>query len=236
MGPRPRGRGMLIESPLSIRSASLQWGRAHAGAEWPAEGEAEPVGVAFNGAAPTRARNGEESGEDQGACGAFNGAAPTRARNVPCPITHKNNESILQWGRAHAGAEWCLSPSPWKRQVFKLQWGRAHAGAECTAPFHGIRSRHLLQWGRAHAGAECQVTRSRNVTGFPASMGPRPRGRGMNAWPMSPHCPTAGFNGAAPTRARNDNTHPRTGRDGSLLQWGRAHAGAEWGLFYSTLD
>src|SRR2546422_1033334 len=65
------------------------------------------------------------------------------------------------------------------RQANWLQWGRARAGAE-SPPHQPTRLRSpSLQWGRARAGAESNLPYSPDDL-FPfASMGPRPRGRGI---------------------------------------------------------
>src|SRR5260370_1115229 len=62
--------------------------------------------------------------------------------------------------------------------LLKLQWGRALAVAETIMGTDNKVQNRKLQWGRALAVAEtsrwrpiCRCTR-------PASMGPRPRGRG----------------------------------------------------------
>ncbi len=65
-----------------------------------------------------------------GDCLSFNGAAPTRARNG---IGHEQQKlrlnAELQRGRAQAGAEWIASPTC-TCDIMPLQRGRAHAGAE----------------------------------------------------------------------------------------------------------
>jgi len=110
--------------------------------------------------------------------------------------------SALQRGRARAGAELrcgdvCEIGFIW------LQRGRARAGAELSGPkpppalplrFNGAapaRARNwsarsmsprrlvLLQRGRARAGAEFCAKSTSPLRTFPASTGPRPRGRGI---------------------------------------------------------
>ena len=79
-----------------------------------------------------------------------------------------------------------------------------------------------LQWGRARAGAEI-----RNVLGQHsdvALMGPRPRGRGNES--LARLAASNRFNGAAPARARKWHGSSGVYRI-TLLQWGRARAGAE---------
>src|SRR5581483_8481235 len=124
-------------------------------------------------------------------------------------------ELELQWGRDHLVAETpratCSSPSSrcfngaatiWSRKprhsrrpflsIGALQWGRDHLGAE-TLPSQGrARGEWLLQWGRDHLVAETGPDRwALRRAGAPASMGPRPSGRGNRAarwrwrWPHS---------------------------------------------------
>ena len=84
----------------------------------------------------------------------FNGAAPARARSRQDARVGVRSVP-LQWGRARAGAESGLPHSRIIVLICKLQWGRARAGAESRLPHHF-----------AHAANT-------------ASMGPRPRGRGV---------------------------------------------------------
>ena len=85
-----------------------------------------------------------------------------------------------------------------------LQWGRDRAVAELSAL---LSFRYLLpplQWGRDRAVAELKVQRQSAAKIIMPSMGPRPRGRGIEA-------------GRGGLRAQ----------DG--LQWGRDRAVAEFG-------
>ena len=105
-GPRPRGRGMVMDPEYVLAPPWLQRGRARAGAEW------SPIG-------PSTAR----------ARSRFNGAAPARARNDYETRDRQTPITALQRGRARAGAEWsgriafCIGHR-------RLQRGRARAGAE----------------------------------------------------------------------------------------------------------
>jgi len=160
----------------------------------------------FNGAAPARARNvGDQAGFDGTVLAAstgprprgrgmkrinrpktrthlcFNGAAPARARNAASLSRISSIFSMLQRGRARAGAE-CFGagigmvcagqastgPRPRGRGMalvydrfvtpFVLQRGRARAGAECVQGSANLLPVVLLQRGRARAGAECGFT------------------------------------------------------------------------------
>ncbi len=59
------------------------------------------------------------------------------------------------------------------------------------------------------------------------SMGPRPRGRGVRPLNRPSTFPTSCFNGAAPARARSWRCASPNSDAKTLLQWGRARAGAE---------
>ena len=156
---------------------------------------------------------------------------------------------LLQWGRGQTAAErsvpmcFLLGPHP-------LQWGRGQTAAESSvAPRWPIASKQL-QWGRGQTAAEswCAPVMCRPI---PASMGPRPNGRGK--WPPAPTpCSSwSGFNGAAAKRPRKvvdqvvyrvlvvasmgprPNGRGKTAlaasllRDTATLQWGRGQTAAE---------
>ena len=133
----------------------------------------------------------------------FNGAAPARARNSLLSNQPRLPFTVLQRGRARAGAESrqagvCPGDQP------ELQRGRARAGAESRWVLLKWRERKKLQRGRARAGAEssfCTLKRDRSC----------------------------GFNGAAPARARNIPHLRHSLSQSELLQRGRARAGAECG-------
>jgi len=84
-----------------------------------------------------------------------------------------------------------------------LQWGRDRAVAESTGISLHADRRAKLQWGRDRAVAESIQSTPLAAVAVPASMGPRPRGRGIELGPRQ-------FEG------RYD-----------LLQWGRDRAVAE---------
>jgi len=180
MGPRPRGRGMILRR----RATALS-----------------PPG--FNGAAPARARNGRGGVARRLRAGLASMGPRPRGRGMrqhhhqlllghrasmgprprgrgmvgAGPLLHAR-EPQLQWGRARAGAE-CSSSIGTPLNTSSLQWGRARAGAEWYRTIDHWALRGWLQWGRARAGAEC---------GKKTQL-PRLRKRS--------------FNGAAPARARN---------------------------------
>ena len=109
----------------------------------------------------------------------------------------------------------------------RLQWGRAPEGAERRSVSLATRAEAELQWGRAPEGAE-SPRESPPRTCRDASMGPRPGGRGEVAKRCedAPRRP-AGFNGAAPRRARRGLDVSQSWPGTVELQWGRAPEGAE---------
>jgi hypothetical protein len=246
MGPRPRGRG--IGSTISNTGVLtvLQWGRDRAVAELAGGKGIEPR--------PRHLQWGRDRAVAElwhsfrmtqhlaeGIC-AFNGAATARSRNWRTIIRNAPRRllgwDMLQWGRDRAVAE------------FSSGAKRAEAaGAQLT-----------LQWGRDRAVAEFQqsrIGRRRDAGNVFASMGPRPRGRGIRS-PV--RCTLARprrlqwgrdravaelktsddmtarrqhrrcFNGAATARSRNCSNTWGTclgERPPLTLQWGRDRAVAE---------
>ncbi len=209
-GPRPRGRGMG-ESP--IRHASRD------------------AAACFNGAAPARARNGRNPNVVfRSAKPRFNGAAPARARNGAGARPRRAPASLLQRGRARAGAEWApeavsvgrseppasTGPRPRGRGMDRRNGHPARPtmiastgprprgrGMACDRRYW-ISREDWLQRGRARAGAEWfDPDASSRSTVLEASTGPRPRGRGMEFRQRQQTPSAASFNGAAPARARN---------------------------------
>src|SRR5437899_12791878 len=86
---------------------------------------------------------------------------------------------MLQWGRARAGAELSRA-SDRSISAFRRFNGAAPARARsCVSPRRARRFWRMLQWGRARAGAELRFTAPGATVLENASMGPRPRGRGV---------------------------------------------------------
>ena len=176
MGPRPFGRGMAEAAPMITATvAALQWGRDLSVAECRRPRPPCPHRRRFNGAATFRSRNAR-AGPGAGArAGASMGPRPFGRGMWPPALA-----SIL---------------------MLLLQWGRDLSVAECT----GSRWR-MLRMASFNGAA---TFRSRNVrvdvgsrVAQPASMGPRPFGRGMKSLRRGPRG-VDGFNGAATFRSRN---------------------------------
>jgi len=87
--------------------------------------------------------------------------------------------------------------------TYALQWGRDRAVAELLRQRLAAPLPLGLQWGRDRAVAEF-VSEQGEVRLDPiASMGPRPRGRGILGTILSPSRIIGCFNGAATARSRN---------------------------------
>src|SRR5438094_590847 len=126
MGPRPRGRGIVVRITLLLIFVN-----------------------GFNGAAPARARNQHGEGPLEFCQARFNGGAPPRARNPSGSPAPSRPAPSLQWGRARAGAESLILPAPPPPATAALQWGRARAGAESDPALVAATKMLGLQWGRA---------------------------------------------------------------------------------------
>ncbi len=203
MGPRPRGRGIVLarREPLAREVASM--------------------GPRPRGRGIALGRFGYVLGDVR-----FNGAATARSRNSPRVITDPPRRVALQWGRDRAVAELpagklmlignrlaSMGPRPRGRGIAAqvivpqraelLQWGRDRAVAELRQDgrvvFHGERA---SMGPRPRGRGIVDQVRVQPVLEV-ASMGPRPRGRGIGG----PRCPpdevVLRFNGAATARSRN---------------------------------
>ena len=181
MGPRPRGRGIA----------------APAAAPGPA-----PAG--FNGAATARSRNWRSSADVSSDPSPLQWGRDRAVAEFPlpwsgCPCWLP----ALQWGRDRAVAEFtlacggyrreprfngaatarsrnCSLPSAVSGELGWLQWGRDRAVAELQMAQQAQAAQQALQWGRDRAVAELPVSIMLEGSLLVASMGPRPRGRGIN--------------------------------------------------------
>ena len=155
MGPRPRGRGIPPDSATTPKTPELQWGRDRAVAEFFLSG--------FKTAELLKASMGPRP----------------RGRGINfllMPIAHEN--PLLQWGRDRAVAEFRSAQAAPGAQL-TLQWGRDRAVAELSASHPGVGILRALQWGRDRAVAELPASSHTLARTPAASMGPRPRGRGI---------------------------------------------------------
>ena len=226
-GPRPRGRGMARRRRQGPHRSSR-----------------------FNGAAPARARNVAHSRIGTPWLPKLQRGRARAGAECARRTAGLIRRNRLQRGRARAGAEW-FQVSTFKFQPSKLQRGRARAGAEWFEQALNLHNGRMASTGPRPRGRGMTTPQPRRVLPLPASTGPRPRGRGMRPAMSRGRHWTGCFNGAAPARARNEQTSftnrsrspgfngaaPARARNGhgrgrreecqARLQRGRARAGAE---------
>ena len=179
MGPRPDGRGTCAPPPddhnqvRGFNGAATGWPRnaacgttkkrASLASMGPrpdgrgtrhGPGTAASRGQGFNGAATGWPRNAINLPFSTRYSRCFNGAATGWPRNASTVVPAASAAASLQWGRDRMAAERFAFASPYMRCTCALQWGRDRMAAERElCDFCG-------QWS------------------MPASMGPRPDGRG----------------------------------------------------------
>ena len=209
----------------------LQWGRDRAVAEFVFQSIRLSLSIRFNGAATARSRNlgriAQLSGSDSASMGrprgrgivprSREGEADIKASMGPRP--RGRGIPTSRWppsgaGKSFNGAatarsrnfEWLLFG--WRR-ADKLQWGRDRAVAELTmdAWDHGAVPRFN---GAATARSRNYRTIQRRSGLLRASMGPRPRGRGIARERVGRLALIPGFNGAATARSRNSASDSST--------------------------
>ena len=157
----------------------------------------------FNGAATnwsrkySAIREPQNRGHDR-----FNGAATNWSRKSPALSRTRPGVFMLQWGRDQLVAEipccryvsrvgYCSfngAATNWSRKSCgrgtthrkeeKLQWGRDQLVAEIRVRLQTLQAAAPLQWGRDQLVAEIQLVTASTRGTRPASMGPRPIGRG----------------------------------------------------------
>ena len=109
-GPRPRGRGMLLNMPI-VQPANC---------------------IASTGPRPRgRGMRRAERLSVQDCCEGFNGAAPARARNACRSHFGATSNQLASTGPRPRGRGMRANPSLELRLPIMLQRGRARAGAEC---------------------------------------------------------------------------------------------------------
>ena len=154
MGPRPRSRGIVdLAAQAAAISATLQWGRDRAVAEFRVERTPECPAPSFNGAATAQSRNSARSRSRCTSKGGFNGAATAQSRNLGIRFVRHSDD--------HAS----MGPRPRSRGIIDSPTPPAAPGG--------------------------------------ASMGPRPRSRGIPSMPTYAVGYLLSFNGAATAQSRN---------------------------------
>jgi hypothetical protein len=198
MGPRPRGRGIYGPNARVGRCQlqhQLQWGRDRAVAELIESGGVTLSNssrrIRFNGAATARSRNCLYpcSQEIQRFSMLASMGPRPRGRGISNFFTTGEGQrslSIASMGprpRGRGITITALRRPAARRSSPRLQWGRDRAVAELWLdveyghiPVASLR----LQWGRDRAVAElCGRRAPAALVPCAASMGPRPRGRGI---------------------------------------------------------
>ena len=228
MGPRPFGRGRRRQGRAVRRRCRLQWGRDLSVAEGTSRATAAAITVCFNGAATFRSRKvrakhggalppcrlqwGRDLSVAEGRWPAyatpsqlprFNGAATFRSRKGPGTTPSSTLVPLLQWGRDLSVAEGSAGKRP-------------SSGRRCG--FNGaatFRSRKVRPTPRAATSVE------------PASMGPRPFGRGRLAARSSDATTRRASMGPRPFGRGRPIATAISSSANDKLQWGRDLSVAE---------
>ena len=155
MGPRPDGRGRRLKSgELAHVYYGLQWGRGRMAAEGRACLASSLALLGFNGAAAGWPRKENQLREFRYSVSGFNGAAAGWPRKVRATQSSRASYGRLQWGRGRMAAE-----------------GGLVGGSGSGRPgFNGAAA----GWPRKAPRGACPAWPA------PASMGPRPDGRGRH--------------------------------------------------------
>ena len=202
MGPRPFGRGRTLDQ-------LYDWLKHDS----------------FNGAATFRPRKAAGGAVRAPCRSGFNGAATFRPRKVGTRNDYPLVRLKLQWGRDLSAAEGR------KRSVMSMIALRFN-GAATFRPRKdprgqpANRGQFVLQWGRDLSAAEGAAASTSPLRTLPASMGPRPFGRGRFGARDQDSRPPVSFNGAATFRPRKAG-EIAVSVSGEALQWGRDLSAAE---------
>ena len=250
MGPRPFGRGRLCPRCGKPWLGLLQWGRDLSAAEGAlaghAVGGAKPASMgprpfgrgrrssvrrpsrtspSFNGAATFRPRKGLAHSRPNSRRPRFNGAATFRPRKAAGRPARRAMPQ-LQWGRDLSAAEGRVAPM---RQVYavQLQWGRDLSAAEGAYGAAVLGLDMPASMGPRPFGRGRCCTMSMGTSAASASMGPRPFGRGRTGG-GSPHGGHA-VASMGPRPFGRGRIDIETAINGAIkkLQWGRDLSAAE---------
>ena len=251
MGPRPDGRGRSsMAARMLFEAISRQWGRGRMAAEGRRPGPhlSPPPRRQWG-----RGRMAAEGRRPAGRAVRPDGRQWGRGRMAAEGVTSARPAAgypARQWGRGRMAAEGgrrhlVVTAVGWARQ-----WGRGRMAAE-GGPRWASRCRHTTrQWGRGRMAAEGHMPEPFIPGVVPASMGPRPDGRGRPqrqplSWPsqcasMGPRPDGRGRGDAwvrgdmgtfASMGPRPDGRGRRAlrayPRAGKVRQWGRGRMAAE---------
>ena len=178
MGPRPDGRGTLIDLIFSSHSTLLQWGRDRMGAERGAGGRYDlGVGRASMGPRPDGRGTDRGSTSQQHPANCFNGAATGWPRNEDILVVLARALLASMGPRPDGRGTQCRPARPGHRRpasmgprpdgrgthvrgarsccrVLLLQWGRDRMAAERARALSDFARASWLQWGRDRMAAE----------------------------------------------------------------------------------
>ncbi len=195
MGPRPRGRGIRSRADCPRRQGQASMGPRPRGRGIPPLGR-RPCPVPYR----------------------FNGATTSRSWNPNEKLLLCGGRVMLQWGHDLAVVESpCARPA--RSTSTKLQWGHDLAVVESGFLEGDLAELYPLQWGHDLAVVESVLT-SRDALGdLLASMGPRPRGRGISG--RSGHGERRDHASMGPRpRGRGIAVFNEAARALGMLQWG----------------
>ena len=200
MGPRPLGRGISKPRSMTCAKARASMGPRPLGRGIPVIWRAQQYpaswlqwGHDLSVVESTRAAPGSCS---TGLTGRFIGATTSRSWNPSRTSGSPTSASTLQWGHDLSVVE---------------SWAAGVAQDSIT---------WLLQWGHDLSVVESQRPSAPSASRWPASMGPRPLGRGIARRCLRSRTRRSCFNGATTSRSWNPSAPEDLRGWEGLLQWG----------------
>ena len=180
MGPRPCGRGRL---PGGTRSCAClnRFNGATALRPWTAAhcGRAPPPRSGFNGATALRPWTGGRPESKSRTRTSFNGATALRPWTEPKRARLSEKRNRLQWGHGLAAVDG-PGPGPTGTRRNELQWGHGLAAVDGWSPWPKCSAGGSRFNGATALRPWTVALGPRRRPPHPASMGPRPCGRGRN--------------------------------------------------------
>ena len=214
MGPRPCGRGRLCEHLLEAPPIELQWGHGLAAVDGKGSATRWVEVKSFNGATALRPWTGQTARPQRAATALQWGhglaAVDGTSLNLSSQKVCKASMGPRPCGRGRrcARPRHAAEPPP-------LQWGHGLAAVDGPARLPVARAATMLQWGHGLAAVDGMWGTLSSCRGAPASMGPRPCGRGRHCWVHHLLVRSGSFNGATalrPWTAANIRPPARLGR------------------------
>ena len=118
-------------------------------------------------------------------------------RGKTVDVDGASNIAERQWGRGQTAAESSLANHSTIYTQLR-QWGRGQTAAESESVVWASARFHTRQWGRGQTAAERQRRTQCYGKAEPASMGPRPDGRGKTVDGKNQHLPVTASMGPRP--------------------------------------